>query len=266
MEDVAHLGGRYGLEKKLARFEKDEHVMRFGLTPTDMMHILGDYNAFDTDSSINAVKVLSRLSTLSEEEIPKLVYDAFVKKLAVNIQRVLSEQRFKNYQEGMPKEVFDYLWNSFEKPEDGFARIDVCTDFPIIGVGGPSHIFMERVAERLHTKAMQPEHARVANAIGTLAGQIVVRKRQEIVYNPFGKVPGYRVFLGDGKYDVETFEEAEEALVKYMTEQVREKAIERGARGELTVTHSIDKKEEVVNFSAFLFGGTVTVTAYGNII
>jgi N-methylhydantoinase A/oxoprolinase/acetone carboxylase beta subunit len=266
MEDAAQIGGRYSMEKNLRRFIKDEHVMRFGLTPTDMMHIRGDYSAFDAESSRNAVRVLSRFCTLSEDRIPQIVYDAFIKKLTVNIERVLLTHRFAKEKEEMPQDVFDFLWHVYEDDRTGTVSVSPASGLPIIGVGGPSHIFMKDAAKRLSTRAVLPEHAAVANAIGTLAGQIVVRESSDIVYYPFGKTPGFRVFLAEGKTDVEEFDDAASLLTEYLTAAAREKAISRGAQGEVTITVKVEKKEEVIAYSDFLFGGTVTVTAYGNII
>jgi hypothetical protein len=125
---------------------------------------------------------------------------------------------------------------------------------------------MKDVAGRLSTRAVLPQHASVANAIGTLAGQIVVRETSDIVYYPFGKTPGFRIFLAEGKTDVEEFDDAAAMLTEYLTASAREKAILRGAQGEVTISVKVEKKEEVIAYSDFLFGGTVTVTAYGNII
>ena len=65
---------------------------------------------------------------------------------------------------------------------------------------------------------------------------------------------------------MEDFDDAASLLTEYLTAAAREKAISRGAQGEVTITVKVEKKEEVIAYSDFLFGGTVTVTAYGNII
>lgn len=286
MDEVAGVGGRYRLEQRLEPLERSETIMRFGLTPTDMMHLLGDYEAFDTESARIACGMLSRLCGVDAAEIPGKVYEVFVRKLAVNIERVLLQRRFPDWHDHMPEDVFDFLkrvmaereiLSGGSKPGAGsqetnapdagnLADIGLKSNLPIVGVGGPSHIFMNQAAALLGTYAVLPEHAHVANALGTLAGKIVVREVGEIVYNPFGSPPGFRVFLEEGKYDVEEFDEAVRLIKEYLYRVAGEKAKKRGARGAVTFTEQMEKKEEYVNESLFLFGGKVVVTAYGNII
>ena len=266
MDEVAAIGGRYQLDKKLAPLEQDETIMRFGLTPTDMMHIRGDYDAYDTESARIATDMLSRLIKVPAEVLPDRIYDAFIKKLVCNIERILIERRVPEWNEEMPAVISEFLEKMYDTDPTGMSKMHFQSHLPIIGVGGPSHIFMERAAEIMDTEAVLPEHARVANALGTLAGKIVVREVGEITYNPFGDPPGFRVFLGEEIRDLETFDEAAKLLTDYLYAQTEQKARERGARGNISVTHKISKQENLIMSSLIVHGGTVTVTAQGNII
>ena len=44
---------------------------------------------------------------------------------------------------------------------------------PLIGIGAPAAVFLKRVAEKLHCDLVLPEHHRVANAAGAVAGSVV---------------------------------------------------------------------------------------------
>ena len=66
--------------------------------------------------------------------------------------------------------------------------------------------------------------------------------------------------------DVETFHEAESLLTKYLYDLTEKKARERGARDKITISHKLEKKENLVLSSMMLHGGSITVTAQGNII
>lgn len=266
MDEIAEIDGRYQLDHKLATLEQNETIIRFGLTPTDMMHLRGDYDAYDTESARVAAGMLSKIIQIPEEALAERIYDAFVKKLVCNIERIMIERRVPEWNEEMPEAISAFLEKMYEKDPTGMSGMHFTSNLPIIGVGGPSHIFMDRAAGILGTHAELPEHARVANALGTLAGKIVVREIGEITYNPFGDPPGFRVFLGEEIRDLETFEEAATLLTDYLYEQTERKARERGARGKITITHKLDKKENLIMSSLMLHGGSVTVTAQGNII
>ena len=266
IDEIAEIDGRYQLAQRLATLEQNETILRFGLTPTDMMHLRGDYDAYDTESARIAAGMLSQIIQIPVEELPDRIYDAFVKKLVCNIERILIDRRFPEWQEEMPAAISAFLEKMYEDDPSNMSKIHFESSLPIIGVGGPSHIFMERAAAILHTHAILPKYAPVANALGTLAGKIVVKESADIIASPFGDPPGYRIFLGEEMRDVETFGEAASLLTEYLYQAAEEKARERGARGKITITHTKRKKETLVMSSMMLHGGTITVTAQGNII
>ncbi len=266
IDEIAEIDGRYQLAQRLATLEQNETILRFGLTPTDMMHLRGDYDAYDTESARIAAGMLSQIIQIPVEELPDRIYDAFVKKLVCNIERILIDRRFPEWQEEMPAAISAFLEKMYEDDPSNMSKIHFESSLPIIGVGGPSHIFMERAAAILHTHAILPKYAPVANALGTLAGKIVVKESADIIASPFGDPPGYRIFLGEEMRDVETFGEAASLLTEYLYQAAEEKARERGARGKITITHTQSRKETLVMSSMMLHGGTITVTAQGNII
>jgi len=47
---------------------------------------------------------------------------------------------------------------------------------PIIGIGAPAGIVLPAVAEALHTELVLPQHHEVANAVGAVAGSVMVEE------------------------------------------------------------------------------------------
>lgn len=262
--EAKEIADKYLFDQRVAPLEAAEIVMRFGLTPTDMMHIKGDFTQYDEESACLAVKIMAKVSGLSEEEIPDLVYEAFIKKLVINISRILIERGREKYHDGLTDDIKELLSVLYDGETDGLYDMGVHSSFPIVGVGGPAHIFMEKVAERLHTRAILHEHAKVANAIGTLAGKVVVRDSMEIVYRSACAQPGYCFFIDGTMCTEEEFDAAAEKAEKYLQKKNAQTARERGARGEITTRTNI--KEKKMNSSDFIYRGSVTVTAYGSII
>jgi hypothetical protein len=85
---------------------------------------------------------------------------------------------------------------------------------PIIGIGAPAGIFLQDVAEALHTDLILPEYHQVANAVGAIAGSVMVM--EEILVYPHLSSTGlevlsYYVQTGDGRYE---FEEVGAALAQ----------------------------------------------------
>lgn len=46
-------------------------------------------------------------------------------------------------------------------------------NMPIIGIGAPVEAWLPKVAEKLHTELIIPEHAEVANGVGAATGKIM---------------------------------------------------------------------------------------------
>jgi N-methylhydantoinase A/oxoprolinase/acetone carboxylase beta subunit len=83
---------------------------------------------------------------------------------------------------------------------------------PIIGIGAPASIFLPQVAEALHTELILPEHHQVANAVGAIAGSVMVEE-ELLVYPQWSRsgleIFGYYVQASDERHE---FEELDEAL------------------------------------------------------
>ena len=78
--------------------EQDGVIMRAGLTPTDIMHIRGEYTAFDAEASRHAAEFVVRSANPETvEELCSEVYDMVEKRLYENILRILITSEFSEY-------------------------------------------------------------------------------------------------------------------------------------------------------------------------
>ena len=57
----------------------------------------------------------------------------------------------------------------------GASRIDIGLALPLIGLGASAGVYYADVATRLGTRAILPELAPVANAVGAVSGRVSVR-------------------------------------------------------------------------------------------
>jgi hypothetical protein len=82
---------------------------------------------------------------------------------------------------------------------------------PMVGIGAPAGIFLNEVAQLLHTDLILPEHFEVANAIGAIAGSVMVTEEM-LVYPRLSRegldVIGYYVQASDERHEHETLEDA----------------------------------------------------------
>jgi hypothetical protein len=83
---------------------------------------------------------------------------------------------------------------------------------PIIGIGAPAGVFLQDVAAAFHTHLVLPEHHPVANAVGAIAGSVMVAE-EILVYPRLSRegleVMGYYVQASDERRQ---FDEVSDAL------------------------------------------------------
>lgn len=272
------------------RLESEGIVMRCGLTPTDIMHIRGDFDAFDTHASELAAtyvcKVVERYSTWkrsadgkTDQRVYNLaglgddVYDLVKRKLYLNIVRILLEQQFpRAFANGVPAEVlraadaqWDYVRNGERAPFNAGKNLlgmDFLASAPLIGVGAPTHIFLPDVAAALGTECIIPEHAEVANAIGAISARIIAQSSVIVAadWGPNG-IKGYAVLLGDERIYFKSREEAEQLACRHALKEAERMARQRGAIGELEITVDWNEENSSASGVSLLFKSIVTATA-----
>ena len=76
---------------------------------------------------------------------------------------------------------------------------------PVVGIGAPIHFFLPRAAKALGTEAVLPENADVANAIGAITSNVVVKRQLRIIPDEEGG------FLIEGLAGVRHFKKFDDA-------------------------------------------------------
>ncbi len=218
------------------RLEEEGVIMRSGLTPTDMMILKGDFTLYDGAAAEAAVKSLMANIREPVSEVPDLVYEMVCGRMYRHIARIILRQQYPDrkefFESGYLMAVLECCYQQAKEDLDGPAGkktgdavLSLSTQFPLIGVGAPIHVFLPRVAQLLHTKAIIPSCAGVANAMGAAASRKAARF-EVIVKAEYsaGISIGYTV-VEDGKRL--HFEELEEAVA--FGEEVLHRAVARWA-------------------------------------
>lgn len=244
------------------RLEQEGAIMRFGLTPTDIMHIKGDYTPYDTEAAKAAVQCFAKFSGKNPSEVPDEIYEAVKQKLHWNLVRVFLSYGVEQYKDGIPDDVIQWLTYSVANQEDPQLSCLFQTEYDLIGVGAPTDVFLEDVAKRMHTRCIRHPNAKTANALGTLVGQVSVKRSLTITFQEMG----FRIYVNGESLFFEKMEDAEECAVNHLQERTKELAKERGVKGEVKFYKQTHKKEFSVYGAEQIMELEVEVIAYGNIL
>ena len=139
-------------------------IQAIGFTPTDALHVLGEYTEWDVEAARIGAYILGRSLKLSPE--------AFSAEVKRRVARNIAEDLIAYLIEGMPRNEIDRVLMG-----KNFTRFSV--EIPVVLLGGPVGAYVEDLRRLINAEFIVPEHADVGNAVGALVGKGI--KRVEIL-------------------------------------------------------------------------------------
>ena len=229
---------------KSERLEQEGIVMRIGLTPTDIMHIKGDFDAYDRRAALLGVRWwLRALDGYDDcdEDVARFadkIYDLVKKKLYTNIVRIMLSYRYPKLFDGASDGLLRLIESSWDdRNQKGLFDTAFASSAALVGIGAPTHIFLPDVAAALSAECVIPPDAGVANAVGAVTADISAEVKLTITPNLSAEgVEGYTLYLPDGSHDFEKLSDAVERAEREARELAIAEARRHGAPGELAVT------------------------------
>lgn len=258
---------------KSERLEQEGIVMRCGLTPTDFMHLKGDYEAYDTEAALMAARFILHNFWVpyTPENIEKLsdqAYELVQARMYENVVRILIGQQYGrkfNKLDPQLEQLITNGWKNRSSVSDELFKYKFTTNAKLVGIGAPTHVFLPEVAKALGTAYVNPEHAEVANAIGALKADI-----RAVGHIDVSKIISwdsgiyYVVHAPNGAKRYDDLNEALEAARAASVIAAQLEARARGALGELVVetvvgTNSAASKEGPSVALSYMAESVVTV-------
>ncbi|MBR3556127.1 MAG: hydantoinase/oxoprolinase family protein [Oscillospiraceae bacterium] len=242
---------------KVDRLEAEGVVLRSGLTPTDFMHLKGDFDAYDPKAAELAACYLLRCMNrkVTEKELARLcgeVYDRVKKKLYCNLTRILLMDRYPRLRDDglgpQLEKIISLRWEDLKdgRGEKGYFDADFTTTAALVGIGAPIHIFLPDVARALGAECIIPPNAGVANAVGAVVGNISAEAEVELRPNHTADgIHGYFVCASDRQELIKDKEKAVARCRELAVELAREEARKRGVVGDIRVTVEAEERTSI---------------------
>ena len=160
---------------------RQDIVARSGLTPTDLLHATGEFAPWDAEVARLAVAAAARQWGISSEAFIQHVRDQITRRITAEIIRFVSGAPLAEKEHGFGrKDLSHFLFDETLLPSDPYLGVQLQLKVPIVGIGAPAAAFLTPVAHALHTEIIYPEHYEVANAVGTVVGNVLVRHEAEV--------------------------------------------------------------------------------------
>ena len=237
-------------------------VLLCGVTPSDAAHVLGMHDEWNADAAHAGISLFaeqqdSRGVAIAPdgEAMSRAIVDTLVERLAEALLGAACDQDGHAF-----ADLGRYLLRAASTPgEHALVDFSVRLDRPIIGLGAPAPAYYPAVAARLGTRAVVPEHAGVANALGAVVGGVRIRASGTIARPDDGL---YRVFAGTSPQDFPDLETATDHARRLLGARARRDAIEAGA-GEVNLSFERRDRVAVVEGRETLVESTVVAVASG---
>lgn len=210
---------------------KKRLIQPIGFTPTDALHILGEYDEWDADASLTGAQKLDRLTHKTPEEF------------ALYTKRRVAEN--------MSASLIQYLvpgisGRDVEKILSGKYHTKFAVSVPIILIGGPSKAYAGLIGEMIRGDVLTPPFSDVGNAVGSLVGQGVYRTevliKKNIRKEDAQEIVDYMLFHDGRRETFLIYREAFDEAVRIGKEIVMSKMLKTGLK-EHQINISYTKKE-----------------------
>ncbi|KKH49836.1 hydantoinase/oxoprolinase family protein [Methanosarcina sp. 1.H.A.2.2] len=172
---------------------RKRHVSQIGFTPTDALHVLGEYLRWDGRASFIGAKVLGKNLKKGAEEFSAQVKAEVVRKLTLELVSFFADD--------LKKEDVEKMIG-----KEAFLKFHI--KVPVVLVGAPVRAYLKELNEAVDAEIRIPAFHEVGNAVGALVGKVI--HRTEVLIRPTAAGnAAYSVFSELGK---EVFEDYGEAL------------------------------------------------------
>ena len=243
----------------LQRLEENFILQRCGLTLTDLLHITGQFIKWDTQMAQEYCQMFCFLTKKSMPELTRHLLDMGVNLLTIELlKRQLDDETDPEAINTCP--VCKVLIENLLTHENPHYEVSIKLKRPVIGIGAPTKFFLPKAVKPLGAKAILPEDADVANAIGAITSSVVIKKQLRIVPGDKGEfivegIAGTRHF--------KSFKNADRFARKNLVRIVRERARVSGTSCQEVMLETQDKIPTTAGGDPIFMGRTLYASLTG---
>jgi len=170
-------------------------IQAIGFTPTDALHVLGEYTSWDKEASIVGAKILERYTQIDHIKLCKQIKQDVARNMALNLVSFILKD--------VPSQEIEKILLS-----DRFTQFRI--KIPVVLIGGPVAAYTEELKQILDADIIVPTYAEVGNAVGAVVGKGI--KRVEVLIKSTYTRDRKKLILLFSPHGRETFGTYPEAL------------------------------------------------------
>ena len=205
----------------LERLEEQGLIQRCGLTPSDLLHVTGRFERWDTQSAQKWHELLRLIMPDKETTTAEQLLSQVVQQMAVEILKSRLGPIAKTNAKSDHCMNCDALIDNWLAGGNDDFHTQLTLKHPIIGIGAPAEHFIPQIGKLLNTQTIIPVDADVANAIGAITSHVRVEQQISIRPDDMGR------FIIEGIEGALTFEDFDAACA-FSEKELRRKILSLG--------------------------------------
>ncbi len=216
-------------------------IIGIGLTPTDILHVTGDYMEGDVEAAAFGVERAREKAHMDEEEFCDTILNMVASSICREVvKKVMSDEVGIN-PDSEGSEDSEYLLDLISKGRlSDILSLDATLQNKIVGIGAPVHVYLPMIEERLGTEVIIPDDHEVGNAVGAVCSQVVEVIKVMIYPNMDHKFSVIAPSYGASQYS--HIEQAIGSAKSIASRHVRERAEMAGAK-DVKVKVTVNEKK-----------------------
>ena len=203
-------------------------------TPTDALHVTGDFTGFDAEAAMLGAKLIARQKTgigqpIAEtpEELARRTLSELHRRTGLALMdAALAHDGAGEMQATNNPLLANNLYRDGTTGKDSLVKLSLELGTGLVALGASAATHYPHVARRIGVELTVPDHAEVAGAVGAAAGSVRQRVMISVTQPSEGR---YRVHLPGGPRDLGVMDEALASAREVAGQLAEERARKAGA-------------------------------------
>jgi len=202
-------------------------------TPTDALHVTGDFIGFDAEAAMLGAKLIARQKTgigqpIAEtpEELARRTLSELHRRTGLALMDAALAHDGAGEMQATNNPLLANLYRDGTNGKDRLVKLSLELGTSLVALGASAATHYPHVARRMGVELTVPDHAEVAGAVGAAAGSVRQRVMISVTQPSEGR---YRVHLPGGPRDLGVMDEALASAREVAGQLAEERARKAGA-------------------------------------
>ena len=202
-------------------------------TPTDALHVTGDFTSFDAEAAMLGAKLIARQKTgigqpIAEtpEELASRTLSELHRRTSLALMDAALAHDGAGEMQATNNPLLANLYRDGTTGKDSLVKLSLELGTGLVALGASAATHYPHVARRMGVELTVPDHAEVAGAVGAAAGSVRQRVMISVTQPSEGR---YRVHLPGGPRDLGVMDEALASAREVAGQLAEERARKAGA-------------------------------------